>query len=118
MRELVRADVVKELTFTGRVIDGYEAARIGMVTRVSDDPMKASLSLAKELLPRSPDAIASAKQLFQKAWVADEKTALDEETALQRSLLPSWNQVATSLQSMGVPVPHLERGGDYNLPRG
>jgi enoyl-CoA hydratase/carnithine racemase len=33
LRELLRIDVAKELTFTGRVVSGTEAARLGLVTR-------------------------------------------------------------------------------------
>ncbi len=39
---LVGIDVAKELTFTGRVFDGAEAARLGVVTRLADDPLAAA----------------------------------------------------------------------------
>lgn len=118
LRELVRADVAKELTFTGRVIRGEEAARLGLVTRVETDPAAAAAALALEMVARSPDAIASAKQLYQRSWVADERTALEEETKLQRALLPSWNQAAASAGSLGVKLPYAARRDDYDPPRG
>ena len=39
---LVGIDVAKELTFTGRVFSGDEAHGLGLVTRVSDDPLRAT----------------------------------------------------------------------------
>src|SRR6201997_5595130 len=53
---LVSIDVAKELTFSGRVFDGAEAARLGVVTRVADDPLAAARELAAEIAQRSPDA--------------------------------------------------------------
>src|SRR3954449_11229949 len=52
---LVRLDVAKELTFTGRVVSGTEAAAIGLVTRVVEDPLAAAKELAAEIAQRSPD---------------------------------------------------------------
>ena len=61
---LVAIDVAKELTFTGRVFDGEEAARLGVVTRVADDPLAAARELAAEIAARSPDAVRAAKRLL------------------------------------------------------
>ena len=52
LRELVRADIAKELTMTGRVIDGKEAAELGLVTRCVDDPMAEAQKLAMEIVAR------------------------------------------------------------------
>ena len=38
MRNLAREDIVRELTYTGRVFSGIEAQQYGFATRVSDDP--------------------------------------------------------------------------------
>jgi hypothetical protein len=62
-------------------------------TRCTEDPMAASLELAREIVNRSPDAVGAAKKLFQNTWVSSEKECLDLETKLQLKLLPSWNQV-------------------------
>ncbi|HEY5189733.1 MAG TPA: crotonase/enoyl-CoA hydratase family protein [Solirubrobacteraceae bacterium] len=91
---LVRLDVAKELTFTGRVFSGTEAAQLGVVTRVSDDPLTAARELAAEIAARSPDAIRSAKRLFDTAWHGTAEQTLALEAELQLGLIGSPNQLA------------------------
>lgn len=40
LRELVSMDVAKELSMTGRVFKSDEAQRLGLITRVCDDPVE------------------------------------------------------------------------------
>lgn len=90
LRELVRIDVAKELTMTGRIVSGEEAASLGLVTKVCEDPMAEAGLFAEELVERSPDAIAAAKQLYQDTWTtASDEESLLLETRLQRKLLLS-----------------------------
>ena len=91
---LIGLDVAKELVWTGRKVEADEALRIGLVTRIADDPRAAALDLAREIASRSPDAIRRGKRLLNEAaWAhAEESLALEEE--LQRELLGSPNQVA------------------------
>ena len=91
---LVGIDVAKELTYTGRVIDGAEADRLGLVTRLADQPLVAARELAADIAGKSPDAIRGAKRLFNASWtgLADETLALEAE--IQRSLIGSPNQLA------------------------
>ena len=65
LRGLVRSDVAKELVMTARIVEGEEAARIGLVTRLADDPLQAALQLAQELTERSPDAVLAAKRVLE-----------------------------------------------------
>ena len=65
---LVRLDVAKELTYTGRVFSGTEAAALGLVTRIADDPLGAARELAAEIAARSPDAVRAAKRLYDETW--------------------------------------------------
>jgi enoyl-CoA hydratase/carnithine racemase len=64
---LVGEDVAKELTFTGRMVGGDEAVRLGLATRTADDPRAAATDLAREIAGRSPDAIRAAKRLLNRA---------------------------------------------------
>ena len=66
---LVGIDVAKELTYTGRVFSGAEAAALGVVTRVSrTSRSRHAQSLAAEIATRSPDAVRGAKRLFDESW--------------------------------------------------
>jgi len=83
---LVRLDVAKELTWTGRVVDGHEAQRLGLVTRVDADPLAAARALAGEIAARSPQAIRAAKALLHAAWDAPPAESLRLETEHVRGL--------------------------------
>jgi len=109
LRELIRADVAKELTMTGRVLDGKEAEALGLVTRCVADPLEEAEKVAKEILSKSPDAVAKAKQLYQSTWVASETECLKQETSMQRQLLLSWNQIVASSRNFGVHLPYFQR---------
>ncbi|MGW3469841.1 enoyl-CoA hydratase-related protein [Saccharopolyspora sp. NPDC000995] len=65
--ELVGRNVAKELTYTGRIISGGEAAALGLATRRESDPLTAALALAAEIAAKSPEAIRYAKQLLDLA---------------------------------------------------
>jgi enoyl-CoA hydratase/carnithine racemase len=90
---LVGIDVAKELTFTGRIVDGSEAAKLGLVTRVANDPYGAARDLAAEIAERSPDAIRAAKRLYNETWRASARDGLLLESDLQRTLIGSPNQI-------------------------
>jgi len=89
----VRADVARELTFTGRVIDGVEAARVGLATRVCDDPVAAALETARAIAANAPRAVRSAKRLLRDAPAHDLAASLALETELQRALMGAPEQM-------------------------
>jgi enoyl-CoA hydratase/carnithine racemase len=91
---LMPIDVAKELTFTGRRVDGEEAARLGLVTTVADDPLAAALDLAREISDKSPQAVRAAKKLYDETWVSSAEESLLLESELQTALIGSPNQIA------------------------
>ena len=99
---LVRDDVARELTYTGRVVEADEALQLGLVTRIAQDPVAEASELAAEIASKSPQAIRSAKRLLNEAPArgAAEGLALEEE--LQRALIGTPEQVATVAASMGA----------------
>lgn len=92
LRNQVGLDMAKLLTMTGRVLSGDDAKAIGLVTEVADDPMAAAEALVDELLVRSPDALAGAKQLFATAWQSSEEVAFSAERRIQARILMAPNQ--------------------------
>lgn len=102
---LVRADVAKELTFTGRRVSGVEAQALGLVTRVAEDPLAAARELAAEIAAKSPDAIRAGKRLLDETWNAAPAEALLLETQLQQALIGSPNQVEAMTAGAGKQEP-------------
>ena len=93
MRELARSDVVRELTFTGRIFSGEEALRIGLATRLSADPLAEALQMAHEIAGKSPDAIRAGKRLLNAAMAQSAAELLMAESVEQKALIGSANQV-------------------------
>ncbi|MCX5536278.1 crotonase/enoyl-CoA hydratase family protein [Streptomyces sp. NBC_00006] len=91
--ELVGRDVAKELTFTARVVDGEEAARIGLATCTADDPVAAALETAGRIAAQSPHAVRASKRLLDLAGRTDLATGFAEEQREIGALIGSPNQV-------------------------
>jgi enoyl-CoA hydratase/carnithine racemase len=90
---LTSLDRAKEITFSGALLSGTEAAAMGLVTRVADDPLAAAQALAANIAAKSPEAVRSAKRLYETTWrSADDRAALELESRLQAELMDSPNQ--------------------------
>jgi len=92
MRELARNDVVRELTYTGRIFSGAEAVALGLATRVAADPLTEALALAHEIAQKSPDAIRAGKRLLNAAMGHSAADLLLAESVEQKALIGSPNQ--------------------------
>ena len=93
MRHQLRLDVLKELTFTGRIVKGQEAVELGLATHVSDNPLESAMTLAREIAGKSPDAVRAAKKLLNEAVRGSLEEGLKLEEKLQVSLIGGANQV-------------------------
>jgi enoyl-CoA hydratase/carnithine racemase len=117
LRELIGIDKAKELTWTGRIVEGTEAAALGLVTRVVEDPLAEGQRMAEHILRGSPDAVSSAKKLYHSTWTAvPDEYCLRVESELQRQLLLSWNQLAASGRAFGWRIPYFQRRKRVNIP--
>src|SRR3954469_7485526 len=88
---LVRDDILRELTYTGRIFSAQEALSYGLATRICDDPRAAAFEVAREIAGKSPDAIRAAKRMLNNLSV-DPGPALLAESVEQQKLLGSANQ--------------------------
>ena len=100
LRGLVRDDLVRELTYTGRIFEGAEAERLGLATRVCADPRAEALALAAEIAGRSPTAIRAAKRLLNMMQDEDQHALLKAESAEQAALIGSPNQVEAIMSNL------------------
>ena len=91
LASLVRDDILRDLTYTGRIFSAQEAMAYGLATRICDDPRAAALEAAREIAGKSPDAIRAAKRLLNNLAV-DPGPALLAESVEQQKLIGSANQ--------------------------
>ncbi len=101
---LVRDDVARELVYTGRVVEAAEAAELGLLTRVVDDPHADAHALATRIADSSPDAIRSAKRLLGEAPKLGRREGLALEEELQRALIGTPAQLEAVAKALGVPA--------------
>lgn len=96
----VPIDVLKELTFTGRSVEADEAVRVGLLTRVTDNPQEAARELATLIASKSPDATRRAKQLFNEGWRSNLKASLELEAKLQLEVMGKPNQMEAVMSNL------------------
>lgn len=102
---LVRMDVAMDLVLTGRIVEAAEALELGLVTRITDDPLAVARDMARQIAERSPDAIRRDKILLTKAWNADAAEGLRLEAVLQAEVLGKPNQVEAVMANMQKRKP-------------
>jgi enoyl-CoA hydratase/carnithine racemase len=107
MRHLARDDVVRELTYTGRVFLAEEAMTLGFATRITDDPRAAALETAREIAAKSPHAIRGAKRLLNTVLNAESAETLTMEAIEQQSLIGSPNQMEAVMANTGKRPPRF-----------
>jgi enoyl-CoA hydratase/carnithine racemase len=92
LERLVGLDVAKELTFTGRMVEGAEAVSLGLATRLSADPRTDALALAREIAAKSPQAVRGAKRLLNQSGKVPLAQQFADERSTIGSLIGSRNQ--------------------------
>ncbi len=95
MRGLVRPDLLRELSFTGRIFSGTEAFEYGLATRVTTTPYETAMAIAKSIAANSPDSVRALKRILNGDLQADMRAGLLAETIEQQALLGTHNQLET-----------------------
>ena len=91
LASLVRDDVLRELTYTGRIFSAQEAMSYGLATRICDDPRGAAFEVARDIASKSPEAIRAAKRMLNNL-ARDPGPALLAESVEQMRLMGGANQ--------------------------
>jgi enoyl-CoA hydratase/carnithine racemase len=107
MKGLVRDDVARELTYSGRIVTGQEAVDVGLATRVVADPRAEALAFAREVAGRNPHAIQADKRLLNLMGVGDQHEVLLEESREQTALIGSPNQVEAVMANLQKREPNF-----------
>jgi enoyl-CoA hydratase/carnithine racemase len=105
IRDIVSIDVAKELIFTGKIINGEEAARLKLVTHVCEKPHEEAMALASEIASKNPDAVRAAKKLLNEVWHGDSARGLQMESALEMTLVGTPNQLEAVTANFAKRVP-------------
>ena len=106
LASLVRDDILRELTYTGRIFSAQEAMSYGLATRICDDPRAAAFEVAREIAGKSPDAIRAAKRMLNNLSV-DPGPALLAESVEQMKLMGSPNQTEAVRANMEKRAPRF-----------
>jgi enoyl-CoA hydratase/carnithine racemase len=109
IHKLLRDDVLRELTYTNKVIDAEEAQELGLVTRVMDNPIEAALATAAEIAGKNPDAICGAKRILNDAPFQSLEDILLAESREQDQLIGFPNQIEAVMANMEKRTPKFER---------
>src|ERR1700755_938275 len=106
LASLVRDDILRELTYTGRIFSAQEAMSYGLATRICDDPRAAAFEVAREIAGKSPDAIRAAKRMLNNLSV-DPGPALLAESVEQMKLMGSTNQLEAVRANIDKRAPRF-----------
>ncbi len=105
MRSLARADVIREVTYTGRMFSGTEAVAMGFATRVCADPYAEALAMAREIAQKNPHAIRANKRLLKLSENGNPAEILQAESDEQVLIMGKPNQVEAVRASLEKRQP-------------
>lgn len=108
LANLVRGDVLRELVYSGRVVEGTEAVAIGLATRIVDDPLTEARAVARRIAEQSPHAVRGAKRLCNLLPNASPADVLLAEAHEQQRLIGSRNQVEAVRAGLAKRAPRFD----------
>lgn len=104
-RRQVADDVLREMIYTNRMVDGTQAKALGFATHVADDPLSRALELAREIAGKNPHAVRGAKRLCNLAASASDAALLQAESDEQMLVIRTPNQVEAVMAEMQKRAP-------------
>lgn len=105
LRGLVRDDIARDLTYTGRIFTGEEALGLGIATRVCADPRAEALAAAREIAGKNPAAIRANKRLLNLMADGDQHAILKAESVEQGALIGSPGNIEAVMANMEKRAP-------------
>ena len=106
LASLVRDDILRELTYTGRIFSAQEAMNYGLATRICDDPHATAFEVAREIAGKSPEAIRAAKRMLNNLAI-DPGPALLAESVEQMKLMGGANQLEAVRANIDKRAPRF-----------
>ena len=106
LASLVRDDILRDLTYTGRIFSAQEALGYGLATRICEDPRAAAFEVAREIAGKSPEAIRAAKRMLNNLAV-NPGPALLAESVEQMKLMGGPNQLEAVRANMEKRAPRF-----------
>jgi len=110
LRTILPKDQAMWLTMGAGVFDVNKAKELGLITRISENPLECAIEMANKLTKVSPDSLAATKYMMNKYWHAGNGTILSKETRYQIKILFGKNfKVAVRRQFSKSNIPYLLR---------
>ncbi|XP_070192917.1 methylglutaconyl-CoA hydratase, mitochondrial-like isoform X2 [Littorina saxatilis] len=108
----IGAPLAKELIFTSRVLDGFQAHKMGVVNHAVEQnsdgtaAYERALELAEEILPQGPIALRMAKQAINQGIEVDLSSGLKFEEAYYAQIIPTKDRIEglTAFKEKRKPV--------------
>ncbi len=107
-QRVARIDRLKELAYTGRVIEAGDAIDYGLITAIKDDPLAAATGVCEEIAMRSPHAVRSIKSLFDDLMQPNADKFLRREAREQLALMGTPNQLEAVMANLQRRNPHFD----------
>ncbi len=102
---LMRADVLRRLTYTGEEFSGSQALDYGLATEVNETPLKRAMELAHLIASKSPSATRAGKALVSYALENAPDAVLLEESRAQATMIGKPDQMEAVMANIQKRAP-------------
>ena len=104
-RDKVPDQMLRELTYNKRLVNGTEAKELGFATHVSENPLDDAMALAKQIANKNPDAIRASKRIISSMQDATDAELLMAESVEQDKIIRTPNQMEAVFAEMQKRKP-------------